>query len=131
MRAVPAVVHGLHSGPAPLPGIEHTIAVASGKGGVGKSATSVNLALALLGRRGCGVLFAVTVVIFGLINLAPGDPARKIAGGTRLMVAPASQKVITQATADDVAIALRYAGSVIIVPASPSTRFRLPSTRSS
>jgi ATP-binding protein involved in chromosome partitioning len=37
-------------GPQPLPGVRHVVAIASGKGGVGKSTVSSNLAVALAAR---------------------------------------------------------------------------------
>lgn len=47
------------AGPSPIAGVEHTLAIASGKGGVGKSTVAVHLAYALAARgRRVGLLDA-------------------------------------------------------------------------
>ena len=65
------------AGPDKLPGIRHLVAVGSGKGGVGKSTFSVNLALALQqigGRIGLVDADVFGPSIPGMLGLPPGQP---------------------------------------------------------
>lgn len=89
-----------------LPGIGHLIAVASGKGGVGKSTVSVNLALAL--RQAGGKIGLVDADVFGpsipgMLGLSFGDMPNAIPEGKIIPPEPYGMKVISMGmlTPDD------------------------------
>ncbi len=78
--------HASH-GPEKLPGITHVIAIGSGKGGVGKSTVSVNLALALQqvgGRVGLVDADILGPSIPGMLGLPANQPPMATADQTIL-----------------------------------------------
>jgi ATP-binding protein involved in chromosome partitioning len=85
---------------AGLQGVRHIVAVASGKGGVGKSTTAVNLALALVAEgRNIGLLDAD---IYGpsiamLLGLPDGTQPKVLNGNTFVPVAAHNLKTMSMA----------------------------------
>jgi len=94
------------AGPEKLPGIRHIIAVGSGKGGVGKSTVSVNLAFALQqigGRIGLVDADILGPSIPGMLGLPVGQPPTATADGKIVPVDRHNLKVMSMGmlTGDD------------------------------
>ncbi len=95
-----------------LPGIRHIIAVGSGKGGVGKSTVSVNLALALqqLGAR-VGIVDADILgpSIPGMLGIPTGEPPAQTPDGKMIPAERHGLKVVSMGmlTGDDKPVVLR------------------------
>ncbi len=95
-----------------LPGIRHIIAVGSGKGGVGKSTVSVNLALALqqLGAR-VGIVDADILgpSIPGMLGIPTGEPPEQTPDGKMIPAERHGLKAVSMGmlTGDDKPAVLR------------------------
>ncbi len=95
-----------------LPGIHHVIAVGSGKGGVGKSTVSVNLALALQMQGAKVGLVDADILgpsIPGMLGIPAGQPPPMTADGQALPIERHGIKTISMAmlTGDDNPAVLR------------------------
>jgi ATP-binding protein involved in chromosome partitioning len=94
------------TGPERLPGIRHIVAIGSGKGGVGKSTVSVNLALALQqlgGRIGLVDADILGPSIPGMLGIPTGQPPEQTPGGRIIPVERHGLKVVSMGmlTGDD------------------------------
>ncbi len=90
--------HGDPDRHEPLPGIGHIVAVASGKGGVGKSTVAVNLALALAGSGARVGLVDTDVLgpsIPGMLGLGFGEPPQASPEGKLLPTEVHGVKVVS------------------------------------
>jgi ATP-binding protein involved in chromosome partitioning len=100
------------AGPEKLPGIRHIIAIASGKGGVGKSTVSVNLALVL--QRLGGRIGLVDADIFGpsipgMLGMPTGQPPATTPDGKAIPAQRYGLKTMSMGmlTGDDTPAVLR------------------------
>ena len=98
--------------PEKLPGIRHIVAVGSGKGGVGKSTVSVNLALALQHLGACVGLVDADILgpsIPGMLGIPTGQPPHKPRRARSIPAQRHSLKVVSMGmfTGDDNPAVLR------------------------
>ena len=100
------------AGPEKLPGIRHIVAIASGKGGVGKSTVSVNLALVL--QRFGGRIGLVDADIFGpsipgMLGMPTGQPPATTPDGKAIPAERYGVKAMSMGmlTGDDTPAVLR------------------------
>lgn len=100
------------AGPEKLPGIRHIVAIGSGKGGVGKSTVSVNLALALQqlgGRIGLVDADVLGPSIPGMLGIPTGQPPATTPDGKAIPAERHGLKTMSMGmfTGDDTPAVLR------------------------
>jgi ATP-binding protein involved in chromosome partitioning len=100
------------TGPEKLPGIRHIVAVGSGKGGVGKSTVSVNLALVLQrlgGRVGLVDADILGPSLPGMLGIPTGRPPAAAADGKTIPVERYGIKAMSMGmfTGEDTPVVLR------------------------